>query len=154
MNFHILSKSHKLSWHLMSLITCHDKFFIIVLCYIPISTQIRHIFCSRTRSAHIHTCTVNMNWWVLNWKACQPAQNSIYHSYLIFPFIRKSSKRLDVGKISCFVQFSIQPPGIKFNFRAKLCSEKEKKINIRFLSRGGSVTHLKERDRGRWAETD
>ena len=109
-----------------------------------------HVLLSDTHSPSIHTCTVNLNWWVLNCKACYPAQTSISHRYLILPFIRKSSKRLDVGKISYFAQFSILPLGIKFNFPPKVCSEKEKKINIHFLSRGGSVTHLKEVDGGGW----
>lgn len=97
---------------------------------------------------------VNMNWWVLNCRDCSTAQNSISHRYLILPFIRKSSKRLNVRKISYFSQFSTLPLGIKFNFWPKVCTEKEKKINIRFLSRGGSVTHMKEGDGGRWGETD
>ncbi len=113
-----------------------------------------YMFCSQTYSSNIHTHPVNMNWWVLNCKACYPAQNSISHRYLILPFITKSSKRLDGGEISYFAQFSILPLGIKFNFPPKVCSEKEKKINIRFLSRGGSVTHLKEGDGGGWGETD
>lgn len=140
---------------MMSLITWHNKVFKMRGAWYSQLCPIWEIYmlCSQTQSSNIHACTVNMNWWVLNCKACYPAQNSISHRYLILPFIR-SSKRLDVGKISYFAQFSILPLGIKFNFRPKVCSEKEKKINIRFLSRGGSVTHLKEGDVGRWGETD
>lgn len=136
----------------------HSNFFILFLASISISAQYEiGVFCSSTQTSNIHTYTLNMNWWVVNWKACQPAEGSISHSYLIYlilPFIRERSKRLHVGKISYSAQFSLLPPGVKFNFPGKVCNKREKKINIQFLSRGGSVTHLKERDGGRWAETD
>lgn len=99
-------------------------------------------------SFNIHACTVNINWWALNCKAWNPAENSISNRHLILPFITKSRKLFHRGEISYFAQFSILPLGIKFNFPPKVCSEKEKKINIGFLSRGGSVTHLKEGDGG------
>lgn len=69
-------------------------------------------------------------------------------------FIRKSSKLLDGGEIRYFAQFSILPLGNKFNFPPKVCSVKEKKIKIGFLSRGESVTDLKKGDGVGRRETD
>lgn len=59
-----------------------------------------------------------------------------------------------MGGNKLFCPIFLSPLGIKFNFPPKVCSEKEKKINIGFLSRGGSVTHLKEGDGDGWGETD
>lgn len=56
------------------------------------------ILCIQTHPPNIHAFTINMNWWVLNCKACKQRQNSISNNYLMLPFIRKSSKLLDGGK--------------------------------------------------------
>lgn len=77
------------------------------------------MLCSQIHSSGIQTRTVNMNWWVLNCKACYPAQNSISHRYLILPFITKSSKRLDWGGNKLFCPIFHPAPGYQIQFSTK-----------------------------------
>lgn len=78
----------------------------------------------------------------------EPSREQHLPQISYFAIHYKESQIVPWGEISYFAQFSVLPLGIKFNFPPKVCCEKEKKINIGFLSRGGSVTHLKEGDGG------
>lgn len=87
------------------------------------------MLCSEAHFSNIHACTINMNWWRRNCKACNPTQNSISNRYLILPSVTKSRKLLDGREMSYFAQFfSCCPPGLQIQFSTKSCSE-DNKIN-------------------------
>lgn len=96
-------------------------------------TQINTL-CREAHFSNIHACTINMNWWSRNCKACNPAQNSSSDRYPTLPFITKSSKFLDGREMSYFGQFFFSCPQASNSiFHQKLQQRKENKHSVGFF---------------------